>query len=127
MAAFDYPALASEVMALTLEMGGVVTLEIQPETIEPLEDAKPWRQSVSVPSSLPVTAVMFEYADKLVDGQLVLRGDMQALFAPEELSGAAVTRITALTDGNGRRWRVIKAGELAPAGISVLVSLQLRS
>ena len=69
-----------------------------------------------------VTAAVFDFALKYIDGTKILAGDKKVLVAP----GAAMPAVNDELLWQGEWWRVVSAETLAPAGTPVLYTLQVR-
>lgn len=71
-----------------------------------------------------VTAAVFPYDDKFVDGTLILSGDEQAY-----LSAVGITepKPGSVLAWGGKSYTTIRAKTLAPAGEAVLYELQVRA
>lgn len=70
-----------------------------------------------------VTAAVFDYETKYIDGTLILSGDKQVFMS---VVGNEAPKPGDLLAWMGKDWRVITFKNLAPAGISVLYELQVR-
>lgn len=73
----------------------------------------------------PVTAAIFAYPQRFVDGTLIRVGDKRALVSPVGLTVDPKPGDT-LTDAAGVLYQVIDAKATAPAGQVVLWTLQVR-
>lgn len=76
-------------------------------------------------ASQPVTAAMFDYPQRFVDGTLIRTGDKRALVSPVGLTVEPKPGDT-LTDAAGKVHQVVDAKATAPAGTVVLWTLQVR-
>lgn len=116
-----YDDVAADADDLLVEFGqtcvlGVVTAgEYDPETGE---------TSVTT-TEHSVTAAIFDYPQKFVDGTLILVGDKRALASSVGLTVDPAPGNT-FTDAGGAVHQVINAKNLSPAGTSVLWTLQVR-
>lgn len=72
-----------------------------------------------------VTAALFDYPQKFIDGTMILMGDKRALVSPVGLTAEPKPGHT-LTDAAGAVFTVINAKATAPAGTVVLWTLQVR-
>lgn len=72
-----------------------------------------------------VTAALFDYPQKFIDGTMILVGDKRALVSPVGLTAEPKPGHT-LTDAAGAAYSVINAKATAPAGTAVLWTLQVR-
>lgn len=73
----------------------------------------------------PVTAALFDYPQRHIDGTLILTGDKKALVSPVGLTVEPAPGNT-LTDAAGKQYTVVNAKATAPAGLAVLWTLQVR-
>lgn len=118
---FDYNAAAADADELLAEfgqacvLGSVTTGAYDPATGE--------AGTTSAPH--PVTAAILAYPQHFIDGSLILTGDKRALVSPLGLAVSPKPGDT-LTDAAGTEYKVIDAKELAPAGVVVLWTLQVR-
>lgn len=114
---FNYPKTAATATRLLQRFGAPAKIERQgaaaynPETgqVEPTI------------TTLATTAAVFAYAQKYIDGTLVLQGDQQAFCAPS----------VAPVQGDGFQWKgkryaVVSVKPVAPAGVAVLYEAQIR-
>lgn len=83
---------------------------------------------VVAPGNEPVTCAVFDFPRRLINGTTILEGDKQVYMSVKAPLGAAVAIPVA---GDTLTWmgvdyQVINATDLAPAGVSVLYTLQVR-
>jgi hypothetical protein len=118
---FDYAEIAQVAHEILAEFGsGAVLTKTSPGDYDPDAGA-----AQLAPINHDCTAVVLPYDDRHIDGTLILRGDKQAM-----LSAVSLTAKPAPGDmlaWAGTRFRVIAAEDLAPAGVSVLFTLQVRA
>lgn len=118
---FDYDEIAATADELLAEfgqscsLGSVTDGAYNPETGE----ASP------ASTTHPVTAAIFAYPQRFVDGTLIRVGDKRALVSPVGLTVDPKPGDT-LTDAAGAVFQVIDAKPTAPAGAAVLWTLQVR-
>lgn len=72
----------------------------------------------------PVTAAIFDYPQRFIDGTMIRTGDKKVLVSPVGMTGAKPGDV--LTDAAGAAFSVVDAKAVAPAGITVLWILQVR-
>lgn len=72
-----------------------------------------------------VTAALFDYPQRHIDGTLILTGDKKALVSPVGLTVEPKPGHT-LTNAAGAVYTVVNAKATAPAGVAVLWTLQVR-
>jgi hypothetical protein len=72
-----------------------------------------------------VTAAIFAYPQRYIDGTLIRTGDKRAQVSPVGLTVDPKPGDT-LTDASGAVFQVIDAKPTAPAGVAVLWTLQVR-
>lgn len=114
---FDYPKTAATATRLLQRFGAAA--QIQREGAAEYNPAT--GQVEPAITTLPTTAAVFAYAQKYIDGTLVLQGDQQALCAPSVAPAQG--------DGflwQGRRYVVVSVKPVAPAGVAVLYEAQIR-
>lgn len=114
---FNYPATAATATRLLQRFGAPATVK---RTTAGTYDPATGTSTPSV-ASLPTTAAVFAYAQKYIDGTLILQGDQQAYCAPgvEPKQGDVLT-------WQGDDWTVVSVKPTSPAGVPVLFEAQLR-
>lgn len=119
--AFDYDDVAGVADELLVEygqacvLGAVTTGAYDPATGE--------TGTTNTPHS--ITAAIFNYPQKFIDGTLILTGDKKALASPVGLTVEPKPGDT-FTDAAGVVHAVVNAKATAPAGTAVLWTLQVR-
>jgi len=114
---FDYAKTAATALRLLERFGAAATLKRQTAgSYDPATGS-----DTVTETSLSTTACVFDYAQKYVDGTLILAGDKQAY-----LASAPVPK-----QGDRLAWMsvdytVIAVKAVAPAGAAVLYEAQLR-
>lgn len=117
---FDYASLATDVAGVLADLGATGTLTRNtPGTYDPSTSS-----AATTASSQTVTACLFPYGDRMIDGTNILATDRQALI------GAA--SITPPRAGDVLTWgsetlTVVRAKVLAPARTYVVYECQVRS
>jgi len=76
-------------------------------------------------TSHTVTATVFDYPQKLIDGNLIRVGDKKVIISAVGLT-VSPAPLQKFTDVNGLVYKVINARAVAPAGQSVLWILQVQ-
>jgi hypothetical protein len=117
---FDYAAIASEVAEILREFGASTTLK-RPATAD--YDPTTGTNATTPATEQSVTAVVFPYADKHVDGTLILATDQQAFLSA---SGVTAPNPGDLLTWGGVDRNVVKTRNLGPAGVFVFYECQLR-
>lgn len=118
---FDYDniaAVADELLAefgQSCSLGSVTDGAYDPATGEAAPATTPY----------PITAAIFAYPQRFVDGTLIRTGDKRALVSPVGLTVDPKPGDT-LTDAAGAAYQVVDAKPTAPAGATVLWTLQVR-
>lgn len=114
---FNYPATAATATRLLQRFGAACTIK------HPTGSAYDPAIGTTVPTytSAPSTAAVFAYAQKYIDGTLILQGDQQAYCAP----GVAPVQGDTMTWA-GRDYTVIAVKPTSPAGVPVLFEVQIR-
>ena len=117
MTTFNYPATAATANRLLQRFGAAATVK------HPTGTAYDPDTGTTVPTyaSTATTAAVFDYAQKYIDGTLILQGDKQAYCAP------AVAPVQGdQFDWQGVTYTVIAVKPVSPAGVPVLFEAQLR-
>jgi hypothetical protein len=118
---FDYDEIADVADELLAEYGqSCVLTSITDGTYDP-ETGEAGTSS----TPHPVTAAIFAYPQRYIDGTLIRTSDKRALVSPVGLTVDPKPGDT-LTDAAGAVFQVIDAKATAPAGIAVLWTLQVR-
>jgi hypothetical protein len=118
---FDYDEIAATADELLAEFGQQCVLgSVTDGAYDPATG-----EAGTTMTPQPVTAAIFAYPQRYIDGTLIRTGDKRALVSAV---GLTVTPKPgdALTDGAGAAYQVIDAKEVAPAGSVVLWVLQVR-
>ena len=117
MTAFNYPATAATATRLLKRFGAACTIKrVSGTAYDPSTGTM-----APTYTSLATTSVVFDYAQKYVDGTLILQGDKQAYCAP------AVAPVQGdQFDWKGVTYTVIAVKPVSPAGVPVLFEAQLR-
>jgi hypothetical protein len=118
---FDYDEIAATADELIAEYGQACVLtSITDGTYDPANG-----EAAPATAPHPITAAIFDYPQRFVDGTLIRIGDKRALVSPVGLAVEPKPGDT-LTDGAGKVFQVIDAKATAPAGTAVLWTLQVR-
>lgn len=118
---FDYDEIAADADELLVEFGQSCTLgSVTDGDYDPAN-------GTAGPASTPhaITAAIFAYPQRFVDGTVIRAGDKRALVSCLGLAVAPKPGDT-LTDAAGAVLQVVDAKETAPAGVAVLWTLQVR-
>lgn len=112
---------------LLTEFGKTVTFYREvPGT--PLDADKPWRPNglnPSTPVEYDVTAMTVPYANKVIDGTVIKRGDLNCLLAAKDL--VYTPAVGDFAEIGGEKYRVLKVTILEPGVDRILYDLQLRA
>lgn len=119
--AFDYDDIAAVADELLEEFGATCTLGVV--TVGAYNTTTGSAASTSTPTS--ITAALFDFPQRFIDGTTILVGDKRALISTAGLATAPKAADT-LTDSLGAVYRVINAKAIAPAGTPVLYIAQVR-
>jgi hypothetical protein len=122
---FDYTDIIDVADELLAEYGAVCSLGVV--TVGAYDPATGAATSTSTATS--ITAALFGFPQRFIDGAMILTGDQRALISPLTTAGAALTAPKAgdtLTDSLGAVFRVIDCKTIAPAGTPVLCIAQVR-
>ena len=114
---FDYAGTAATATRLLARFGAVCTLK---RTAAGAYDPATG-QSAETVTELATVAVVFPYAQKYIDGSLILQGDQQAYMDP----GVTPKQGDVLA-WNGKDYTVVAFKEVSPAGTVVLFEAQVR-
>jgi hypothetical protein len=118
---FDYDniaAVADELLAefgQSCSLGSVTDGTYDPETGEAAPASTPH----------PLTAALFDYPQRFIDGTLIRTGDKRVLASSVGLTVEPKPGDT-LTDAVGKVYQVIDAKATVPAGTAVLWAIQVR-
>ena len=117
MTTFNYPATAATATRLLKRFGADATVKrVSGSAYDP--DTGTMTPTYT---SLPTTAAVFDFAQKYIDGTLILQGDKQAYCAP------AVAPVQGdQFDWHGVTYTVIAVKPVSPAGVPVLFEAQIR-
>src|SRR4051812_28822870 len=118
---FDYSDIADVADELLAEFGATCSLGVV--TVGAYDTATGGATSTS--TATPITAAIFDFPQKYIDGTMILVGDKRVLISPSGLSAAPKAPDT-LTDSLGAVHRVINCKAIAPAGTAVLYIAQVR-
>lgn len=81
----------------------------------------------SAPATVDVRAVMFDYAEILINGSTIMVGDKQVYISAVGVSiDPQITGDLMFPKVGGNLYKIIKVKPLSPAGIDVLYELQVR-
>jgi hypothetical protein len=83
-----------------------------------------WNPGPSINAEFPVLALFETYSDGMIDGTTILYGDRKLLLSAEHLE--ATPRTTDKLIINGEEYNIINVLPLAPGGVSILFTLQIR-
>lgn len=118
---FDYDDIANTADEMLTEFGqGCILTAITDGAYDPATG-----EADTSPALQPVTAAIFAYPQRYIDGTLIRVGDKRALVSAVGLTVAPKSGDT-LTDAAGQVHQVIDAKPTAPAGTAVLWTLQVR-
>lgn len=130
--ALNYISLRSLAERLIEENGRTLTL-VRKDQGNPVDPAKPWRNSTNAAEiTVAVLGVFVEFEKDEVDGTIVKRGDKRLLVSDKSVTdggGAAANLVVedydAVLDG-GVRWRIVTAEVIEPGALRILYDLQVR-
>lgn len=116
-----YDDVAADASSLLVEFGATCSLG---EPVESSYNTATGSKTYGY-TDYDVTACVFDYPQKFIDGTLIRQGDKRALVS---VSGLTVTPKAGqrFTDSNDVAYGVISAKSIAPAGSAVLWVLQVR-
>jgi hypothetical protein len=75
-------------------------------------------------TSETVTAAVFPYEDKHIDGTLILTGDQRAYVSAQDITAPKPGSVLAW---GGKSYTAIRVKALGPAGVNVLYEMQVRA
>lgn len=89
---------------------------------------KPWRPAVAAaPTETTCSAAWLDYAQNVVDGTLIKRGDQQVYIPAVDLAGVVPDPSSdVLQRASGEKWKVVSVEVLAPNGEHILYTVQVR-
>jgi hypothetical protein len=91
------------------------------------DPAKPWRPGADVtPDKFPVTVLVYPYADRYIDGEMIRTGDAKGYLASKDLAFVPVPG-DFVAFNTTELWRVVDVKTLQPGEDRILYELQLRS
>jgi hypothetical protein len=118
---FDYADIANTADELLAEFGQACSLgSVTDGAYDPATG-----EAAPATTTHAITAAIFAYPQRFVDGTLIRVGDKRALVSPVGLTVDPKPGDT-LTDAAGKVYQVIDAKPTAPAGTVVLWTLQVR-
>ncbi len=120
MAQFNYSRIAQTVQRLLQKFGAQTTTK---RRVEGQYDSATGKKPITE-TTFNMTAVVFDYAQELIDGTKVMDDDKQ-VFA--SVVGVNVPQSGDFFTWRGKQYTIIKVKDLAPSGISVLYELQART
>lgn len=127
MVAFDYSRPVATALRLLQRYGGPVTL-VRPSTLPPVYDPATGTSTPVAPAQYDGTGAVFDYKQSDIDGTKIKQGDQLLYLAVKQTNGetmpAPLTSDFVLV--GTVRFAVQNPGVLAPAGVAVLYSPQLR-
>lgn len=120
MATFDYAGLRVTVDALLAEFGQ--SCEVRrvgtPVTIDQVDGTV----TGGTTQVFPVIGVVVDYEEKMVDGEVIVRGDRQAYVQASVQPKQGDT----FAEASGATWAIVNVNSVNPAGTAVVHALQLR-
>ncbi len=125
MATVDYTAKAERAQRMLARYGGPVRLL----RVEESEDYDPRGGASSPPTAFDGVGVRLDYEQSDVDGTRILQGDQQVYLGVVSMLPPRPGDTLALLDEAGNiasQHPVVGVSELAPAGVPVLYTLQIR-
>ncbi|KAF1045609.1 hypothetical protein [Xylophilus sp.] len=117
MSAFSYATMAATASRLLKRFGAKASISrIVDGSYDPATGNNPGGTQV-----FPTVAAIIDYEDRLVDGTMILRGDLRALMDPrvQPIQGDRLT-------WKGKSFAVISVKAVSPAGLVVLYDAQVR-
>jgi len=117
---FDYAEIAATAAELLSEFGAEVTVA---RTTPGARDADTGTLAAGSTQTWTPSGVKLDYSQREIDGTHILSGDqrvyMSAVSGLDPKPGDVVTL-------SSESWRVVKSRTLAPAGLAVLLDVQVR-
>ena len=124
MTAFNYPATAATATRLLKRFGADATVKrVSGSAYDPDTGT-----TIPTYADTPSTAAVFDYAQKYIDGTLILQGDKQAYCAPAvaPVQGDQFDWPVNVPDVTPVTYTVIAVKPVSPAGVPVLFEAQIR-
>ena len=120
-AGFDYDPLISKAVALIAKYGRLITLV---DKVTSIPDAdEPWNVTAGTDNTTQVKAVITNYAEKEIDGQLIKQGDKRMTFAAQD--GIDFLSFEAVRD-NGQEYKMKIMNPIEPGGSAIVYIARLR-
>ncbi|MBS0227672.1 MAG: hypothetical protein JSS23_03135 [Proteobacteria bacterium] len=116
-----YGDLAADADSLLKEFGAAGTITRKEQSGEYDPATGNYTEAIA---SQDVTALVIDYPQRLIDNTTVLQGDKQVYVSAV---GLITPKPTDRLAWQGRDYTVVNVKDLAPAGLSVLVELQVRA
>lgn len=120
----NYASLAATAQRLIEANGRDVTLVKLSEV--PADAAKPWRGTTDAPTEVTAKAVMRGYTKEEVDGDLIRRGDQEAIIAELSVPGQEIEEFELLRDDEDQEWRIMNVEKVRPGPLTLVFKAQLR-
>lgn len=118
-----YTRAIATVLRLLAKYGAETTLTTPSDTA-PTYDPATGIATPASPTVNTVTAAVFPYGDKYIDGTLILAGDEQAYISA---SGITEPKPGSVLVWRSKNYTTVRAKVLGPAGVNVLYELQVRT
>jgi hypothetical protein len=118
-----YTRAIATVQRMLAKYGATTTLTTPSDTA-PAYDPATGTATPAAATVDTVTAAVFPYADKFVDGTLILTGDEQAYVSAQ---GITEPKPGSVLSWGGKSYTAISVKVLGPAGTNVLYELQVRT
>lgn len=112
-----YSETAADVTASLKEYG--VSTSLRQTTLGAYDPTN--GNAVPTTGNVSVTALVIDYPIRYIDGTKILAGDKQAYVAP-----GTAPKVNDELLWMGEWWRIVSVETLAPAGVPVLYTLQVR-
>jgi hypothetical protein len=118
-----YTRAIAMVQRLLAKYGTTTTLTTPSDTAAAYDPAT-GTATLAAPTVDTVTVAVFPYADKFIDGTLILTGDEQAYLSAQ---GISEPKPGSMLAWRGKSYTTVRAKTLGPAGVNVLYELQVRA
>ncbi|MDR1648766.1 MAG: hypothetical protein LBR71_00770 [Synergistaceae bacterium] len=119
MAWYDYSSIRKKTYEKLKKYGFTATLK---RTVP--GSGPSWNPGPPVEAEFPILALFETYSDRMIDGTTILHGDRKVLISAEHFE--AFPRTTDKLIAEGVEYNIINVSPLAPGGVSILYTLQIR-
>ena len=117
-----YERAGASALKLLKKYGQSATLKRTETTTSPL---KPWEPGASTTVSYPVTCVVADFSEKMIDGSTIIYGDKRVIVAAKDMP--VVPCVSDVIAVGATEYTIINVKTIAPAGAAVVYELHARN